>query len=169
VCHCRYGTWSYLAPDDATPYPYTPFLCYPYTYAYSFQSLSRVQRHHAAMYVWLSTAIPTPQVFNDMLFSGVRYCQLKIVVFTFCNSSYTISTNNCRMSLTVVTKEILNSAVDLTHLNWNERQISALILVYNQLCTYLWFFSRFCYCCWWNRRVYIGLDLYVIEETAHKK
>ena len=169
VYHCRYETWPYLAPDDATPCPHTPFLYYPYTYAYSFQSLSWVQRHHAAIYGWLLTARPTPQVFNDVLLSDVRYCQFKIVVFTHSDSNCTISINNCRMSLTVVTRDILNSAVDLTHLNCHERQISDLILVCNQLCTYLWFFSLFCYCCGWNRRVCIALELYIIEETAHKR
>ena len=65
----------------------------------------------------------------------------------YTNSNYIISINSCRMSLTIVTREIFNSAVGLTHLNCHERQISDLILVYNQLCTYLWFFSRFCYRC----------------------
>lgn len=169
VCHCRYGTWPYLAPDDATPYPHTPFLYYPYTYAYSFQSLSRVQRHHAAIYGWLLRARPTPQVFNDMLLSDASYCQFKTVAFTLSGSNYTISINNYRVSLSIVTREILNSAVDLTHLNCHERQISNLILVCNQLWTYLWFFSRFCYCRGWNRQVHIALEIYIIEETAHKK
>jgi hypothetical protein len=168
VCHCSYGTWPYLAPDDATPYPHSPLLYYPYTFADSFQSLSRVQRHHAAIYGWLLKARPTPQAFNDVLLSDVRYCRFKRVVFTVCDSNYTISTNSCRMSLTIVTREVLNSAVDLTHLNCNERQISDLILVCNQLCTYFWLFSRFCYCRS-NRRVWIALELYIIEETAHKK
>ena len=87
----------------------------------------------------------------------------------YTNSNYIISINSCRMSLTIVTREIFNSAVGLTHLNCHERQISDLILVYNQLCTYLWFFSRFCYRCGWSRRGYVALELYIIEETAKRK